>query len=281
MSRTPLTPEYLVRLVDKYKISALVLNPRSMSALVNCPAANPESLASLRSVFYSGGITSVSTLQRCQNLCENANFSQIYATTESGNISMALGLDHGSSAGRPMPGVKVRIVGEKGENMTHNQVGEIYAHTGLPWKGYYGNPEETLRMQDSEGWFHTGDLGYFDDQNLLYIVDRCKDILKYQAYHFWPSEIEQVILELGQVQDVCVVGIYEEKVGDEAGALVLKRKGSAIRAEEILDHVARRLPEYKHLHAGVQFTDEMPTNPNGKILRKAARDKFIAKKNLM
>ncbi|XP_017022321.1 luciferin 4-monooxygenase-like [Drosophila kikkawai] len=281
LSRTLVTPEYLVQLVEKYKISTIVLAPFRLSALINCPAASSESLASLRCVFCSGGIVSGASLQRCQKLCKNATFSQIYALTEAGNISMALSTENGNSVGRPLPGVKIRIVSEEGENLKHNQVGEIYAHTELVWRGYYGNPEESLRFRDSEGWFHTGDLGYFDDQNLLYIVDRCKDTLKYQGQHYWPGEIEQVILELCQVQHVCVVGIYDEKVGDEAGALVVKRKGLPLQAEEIVDHVAQRLPKFKQLHAGVQFADEMPVNQNGKILKKAAREIFLAKRKLI
>ncbi|KAH8389954.1 hypothetical protein KR200_004718 [Drosophila serrata] len=281
LSRTLVTPEYLVQLVKRYKISAIVFAPRHISALINCPSANSESLASLRSVFCSGGIISESSLQRCQKLCKNATISQIYALTESGNISMALGIDNGNTVGRPLPGVRIRIVSEKGENLRHNQVGEIYEHSELVWRGYYGNPEESVHIRDSDGWFHTGDLGYFDDQNLLYIVDRCKDICKYQGQNFWPSEIEQVILELSQVQDVCVVGIYDEKVGDEAGALVVKRKGFPLKAEEIVAYVAHRLPIYKQLHAGVQFADQMPVNQNGKTLRKAARDIFIAKNKIL
>ncbi|XP_017150721.1 4-coumarate--CoA ligase-like 7 [Drosophila miranda] len=270
-------PEYFVYLVKKYKINYAVLPPRHLSALISCPDATPEALAPLTHLNYGGGLVSTTTLQRAQELCKCAMFNSGYGMTEVGAITINIGISNISSAGRLIPGVKIRIVDEDGKNMTYNQVGEIYVHTGQAWNGYYGNPVETRRMQDFEGWFHTGDLGYFDEQNFLYIVDRKKEILKYQGLHYWPTEIESVISELTQVQDVCVVGVYDEREGDAAGALVVKTKGAVVTAKDISDHVAKRLPAVqKQLRAGVQFTDKLPANVNGKTLRKTARDVFVA-----
>ncbi|KAH8246719.1 hypothetical protein KR038_008355 [Drosophila bunnanda] len=277
ISNKPFAPDYFVGLVKKYKINYAVLPPRHLSALITCPEAKPEALASITHLNYGGGAVSLATLQRSQELCSKAMLNSGYGMTEVGAITINIGISNVSSAGRPIPGVKIRIVDEEGQNQGYNQVGEIYVHTGQAWNGYYGNPVETRRMQDFEGWFHTGDLGYFDDQNFLYIVDRKKEILKYQGLHYWPTEIESVITELPQVQDVCVLGIYDEREGDAAGALVVKSKGANISAKEIVEHVAKRLPAVqKQLRAGVQFTDKLPANVNGKTLRKVARDIFLA-----
>ncbi|EDW32436.1 GL10442 [Drosophila persimilis] len=271
------SPEYFVYLVKKYKINYAVLPPRHLSALISCPDATPEALAPLTHLNYGGGLVSTTTLQRAQELCKRAMFNSGYGMTEVGAITINIGISNISSAGRLIPGVRIRIVDEDGKNMTYNQVGEIYVHTGQAWNGYYGNPVETRRMQDVEGWFHTGDLGYFDEQNFLYIVDRKKEILKYQGLHYWPTEIESVISELPQVQDVCVIGVYDEREGDAAGALVVKAKGAVVTAKDISDHVAKRLPALqKQLHAGVQFTHKLPANVNGKTLRKTSRELFIA-----
>ncbi|KAH8253388.1 hypothetical protein KR032_005255 [Drosophila birchii] len=274
-SRKKLSPEYIVFLVRKYKIDFAFHAPCLLSALVNSPEATPESLSSLRLFYYGGGSVALSTLQRCQELCRNATLINTYATTEFGLIASNIGLENGNTVGRPVSGVKIRIVGENGESLSHNQVGEIFAHNGMTWKGYYGNPEASRQMQDSEGWFHTGDMGYFSEENLLYMVDRCKDILKYEALHYWPGEIEAVILELPQVQEVCVVGIRNELENDAAGALVVLKIGSSISGMEIVEHVARRLPGvHKQLHSGVQFTNKLPANLNGKIVRKTALEIF-------
>ncbi|KAH8254629.1 hypothetical protein KR032_011329, partial [Drosophila birchii] len=279
LSRKPLTSEYIVHLIRKYKVDVLSLAPCPFTSLVNCPDATPESLSSIRIIAYGGGAISLTTLQKGQELCPKAILINSYATTEIGQITLSYRLEKGNSVGRPVAGVKMRIVGEDGENLAHNQVGEIRVHNGLTWKGYYGNPETSRQMQSSEGWFDTGDMGYFSEENLLYIVDRCKDILKYEALHYWPGEIEAVILELPQVQDVCVVGIRNALENDAAGALVMLKSGSTLSDMEIVEHVAKRLPGvHKQLHAGVQFTNQLPANPNGKVVRRAALEIFNALK---
>ncbi|XP_002016546.2 4-coumarate--CoA ligase 1 [Drosophila persimilis] len=273
----PFTPEYFVQLVKKYKIDCAVLPPRHLSALISYPDATPEDLAPLKNVHYVGGAVSMATLQRTQELCKNAMLTSGYGLTETFIITSSIGISNIASVGKPVAGVRMRIVDEDGKNLTYNEVGEIYVDRGQTWNGYFGNPEATLQMQDVEGWFHTGDLGYFDEQNFLYIVDRKKEILKYQGLHYWPTEIESVISELPQVQDVCVIGVYDEREGDAAGALVVKAKGAVVTAKDISDHVAKRLPALqKQLHAGVQFTHKLPANVNGKTLRKTSRELFIA-----
>ncbi|XP_020801053.1 4-coumarate--CoA ligase 1-like isoform X1 [Drosophila serrata] len=276
------SPDYFVRLVEKYKINSVILAPHHMSALINYPGASKEAMASLRCIIYIGGFTSMTTLKRVQELCSNAMLINAYGMTETSSITFNMGLEDVNSVGKPLPGVRIRIVDEDGKSLGYKEVGEIYVHNGRPWKGYFGNPEETRRMQDSEGWFHTGDLGYFDEQNRLFVVDRKKEMCKYQGYQYLPSEIEGVISELPQVEEVCVVSIYDEEQGDAAGALVVKRQGVSITEQEIKDHVARRLPAMqKQLHAGVQFTDKLPINSNGKIFRRKAQEEFLAKKKAL
>jgi len=277
ITNKPFSPEYFVQLVKKYKIDYAVVPPRHLSALITCPDATTEALSSIRMLNYGGGLVSLTTLQRAQEICKSAMLNSGYGMTEVGAITVNIGISNNAAAGRLLPGIKIRIVDEDGQSLTYNQVGEIYVQTGQAWNGYYGNPVETRRMQDFEGWFHTGDLGYFDESNFLYIVDRKKEILKYQGLHYWPTEIETVIAELPQVQDVCVVGVYDECQGDAAGALIVKRKGSEITEKAVIDHVAKRLTGVqKQLHAGVRFTDKLPSNVNGKTLRKTAREVFVS-----
>ncbi|EDV36235.1 uncharacterized protein Dana_GF12067 [Drosophila ananassae] len=279
ITKKPFSAEYFVQLVEKYKITNAIFPPRQLSALVNCSAATKESLISLERIFYGGGITSIENQKRLQELVPKAVLLSVYAFTEAGFIAALWGLGSGNSVGNPLTGIKIRIVDDDGKFLTYNEVGEIYVKTGLPWNGYYGNSLESRWMQDLDGWYHTGDLAYFDEKNLLYIVDRKKEILKYQGNHYWPSEIEGAVSELSQIQEVCVVGIYDEKNGDSAGALVVKKNGASINEQEIIDHVAKRLPVvYKQLHAGVQFTEQLPANLNGKTVKRAAREEFIAKK---
>ncbi|KAH8401030.1 hypothetical protein KR009_002567 [Drosophila setifemur] len=275
----PFSAEHFVSMVKKYKINVAVLPPRYISALVSCPDATQEAMASIMNVHYTGGWVSEGTLKQLQEMCKNAFLTCGYGMTEMGIVTANIGLSKMASAGRPTPGVRMRIVDEEGKNLTYHQVGEVYVHIGRTWNGYYGNPEATRDLQDPEGWYHSGDLGYFDEDNFLYIVDRKKEMLRYESLTYFPTEIESVISRMPQVLEVCVVGIYDEKIGDEAGALVVKASGSDLSAQDIVDYVAKHLPAIeKQLHAGVLFTDQLPTNANGKTLRKVARDQFIAKK---
>ncbi|EDW13211.1 4-coumarate--CoA ligase-like 7 [Drosophila mojavensis] len=277
ISNKPFSPENIVQLVQKYKITYMTLAPVQLAVLATSPIANPDALSSIRNMNYGGSIASDATLKRMRELCKNATFNSAYAMTEVGVITLNLGVQNASAAGKPMPGMKIRIVDDDGKNLAHNEVGEILVHTGMHWNGYYNNPEATSQILDSEGWIHSGDIGYFSDENLLYIVDRKKEVLKYKGFHYWPNEIENVIKELPQVRDVCVVGIPDEFLGDAAAALVMKVPGCNITEQEIVDHVAKRLPTInKQLHGGVRFTERLPFNNNGKVMRKVVRELFIS-----
>uniref|UniRef100_W8C6H7 4-coumarate--CoA ligase 2 n=1 Tax=Ceratitis capitata TaxID=7213 RepID=W8C6H7_CERCA len=278
ITNRPYTPEYFVELVKKYKINYVGAAPRYIATLVTCPEATAENLSSIRSCVIGGGIISLTTLQLLQGILKNGLISFGYGLTEIGTVSFNFGHQCPTSVGKLIPNMKVRIVDDNGKNLPHNEVGEVYVNTGRLWNGYYGNPIETQRFRDSLGWFHTGDLGYFDDNNFLYIVDRKKDVIKYQGMQYWPGEIEQVISELPEVEDVCVVGVYDERNGDAAGALVVLRKGADLTEARVKDHVRNRLEVvYKQLHAGVIFVNELPHNANGKLLKREAKAMFESK----
>ncbi|XP_034473479.1 4-coumarate--CoA ligase 1-like [Drosophila innubila] len=277
ISENPFSAEYFVQLVKKYKITYATLAPIQLAAICACKDATPFALSSMRNLNYGGGILSQAILLRIQELFKNITYTSGYGMTEAGMITMKIGVQNAATAGQPIPGVRLRIVDESGNSLGHNEVGEIYVHNGKAWNGYYGNPNATRQIRDSDGWIHTGDLGYIDNDNNLNIIDRKKETLKYQGIHYWPTEIENAILELPQVKAVCVVGVPDELIGDIAGALVLKHQDCEISAKEIIDHVAKRLSLFaKHLHAGVRFTDKLPFNSNGKYVRKTALEMFKA-----
>ncbi|XP_054089032.1 uncharacterized protein LOC105219102 isoform X2 [Zeugodacus cucurbitae] len=275
ITNKPYTPEYMTALVKKYNISFILAAPRHVSTLIACPTATTDNFSSVRTFLVGGGIISRTTLQHLRDLLEIAAVGSIYGMTECGFSSMNSDDRYSNAVGKLFPNIKARIVDEEGNNLPSNEFGEVFINTGHAWSGYYGNANETKRVQDSDGWFHTGDVGYFDDSNVLYIVDRKKDILKYQGMHYWPAEIEEVINEFPEVEDVCVVGVYDERHGDAAGAVVVLRQGAKLTKEQVQEHVKKRLPlDHKQLHAGVIFVDRLPQNNNGKSLKKDAQALF-------
>ncbi|XP_062131556.1 luciferin 4-monooxygenase [Drosophila sulfurigaster albostrigata] len=268
-----------IGMIKQYNVSILVLKPWQTYELFNHPLATEESLANIRVIFITGCWLSTKILQRGQSLMKKCLIVSSYGATETGAITANIDHSHDDSlnnVGRIFPGMRIKIIDEDGNALPHNKVGEVLIDIGSKWLGYLGSPADTeATLQD--GWINLGDLGYFDNDNNLILVDRKKDLLKYKSNHYWPTEIEQIIAELPEVLNVCVVGIPDPCIGELAGALVIKKPGATITEQQIIDHVAKRVVvEYKQLHSGVKFVDTLPLNPNGKMMRNLAKQVFLA-----
>ncbi|XP_073846870.1 uncharacterized protein [Musca autumnalis] len=275
INRKPFKAAEFVDMVKKYKIALGILAPVQLVELLDCPIFNNENMASFRLLQTGGGFISKEIMEKLQRVLPHCLMGIGYGITEIGTVSIDIELKRSSSVGKLAPNLQLRIVDERGQNLGPNQVGEIYVRSPHPWAGYYGNPMETQRVMDSLGWYHTGDLGYMDEDDYLFVVDRKKDILKYNGFQYWPGEIENVIRELTDVVDCCVVGIFDERFGDVAGALVLKKAESKLTADEIVEHVRNRLVvPHKQLHNGVYFVQQLPQNLNGKMLKREAKEIF-------
>ncbi|XP_023298004.2 4-coumarate--CoA ligase 3-like [Lucilia cuprina] len=265
----PFNADDFIRLMKKYKITNAFLAPRYIAALVNHPEATKEVFASLQMV-QSGGSTVTEKLLKSFKALLNEYCIVIfgYGLTEFGAIAGNIDISRITSVGQLAPNISMRIVDDDGNNLGHNEIGEVCVYNGKYWGGYYGNPIETQRMRDAHGWYHTGDLGYMDDDNYLYVVDRKKEIRKYLGLHFWPKEIEEAIVEMPGVKDACVVTVSDETKGDCSGALVVKAPNSKITEQDVIDYVKNRLVDiHKQIHAGVFFVDSIPQNSNGKMVR--------------
>ncbi|XP_064537878.1 uncharacterized protein LOC135428019 [Drosophila montana] len=269
--------ERFIGMIQKYKATTLVLAPWQAYEVFTNPLATEEALDSIRFSFITGGWISMQVLQRAQSLMKKSIVAFSYGTTETGAITVNIDHSLGSSVGRVFPGMRIRIIDEHGNKLAHNEVGEVLIDIGSKWLGYVANPIDTEATL-LNGWINLGDLGYFDSNNNLYLVDRKKDLLKYKSKHYWPNELEQIIAELPDVLHVCVVGVRDTRYGDAAGALVIKKSGSSLTEQQVIDHVAQRVVvDYKQLHSGVQFVDLIPRNQNGKIMRSLAREEFEAR----
>lgn len=144
--------------------------------------------------------------------------------------------------------------------------------------GYYNNPQATKDSFTPNGWLKTGDLGYYDEDEYIYIVDRLKELIKYKGFQVAPAELEGVLINHPDVVDVGVVGLPDHKVGERPLAFVVKKTGSQVSEEEIKKYVAGLLSHQKRLSGGVIFVNAIPKNPSGKILRRDLRE--LLKKHL-
>jgi long-chain acyl-CoA synthetase len=175
------------------------------------------------------------------------------------------------SIGKPLWGVRMRVADPAGRPLPpgREHVGEILIRGHNVMKGYLGRPEataETLR----DGWLHSGDLGFVDEDGFYFIVDRAKDLVIRGGYNVYPREIEEVLYAHPSVAEAAVIGKPDERLGEEVVAVVALRPGTSATAEEIIVYTRERLAAYKYPRE-IRFMAELPKGPSGKILKTALR----------
>lgn len=146
-------------------------------------------------------------------------------------------------------------------------------------KGYLNDADATKNAVDKNGWLHTGDIGYYDEDKHFFIVDRLKELIKYNAYQVAPAELEALLLSNPKVKDCCVIGIPDEKSGELPFAYVVKQPGVELTDKEVVQFVADNTSKVKQLRGGARFVDEIPRNASGKILRRQMREMYRASKS--
>jgi long-chain acyl-CoA synthetase len=204
-------------------------------------------------------------------------FGQIYGLTETGNTAVFLRPeDHADlqserlrAAGRPYPGVEVKVIDEQGAALSAGEIGEICLRSPANMTGYWNRPEataETLR----EGWVHTGDAGYLDEQGYVFVCDRVKDMIIYAGENVYPAEVESVLMGHEAVAECAVIGVPSERWGEEIKAVVVLRPEASAAAQEILAHARAEIAAFK-VPRSVDFVDALPRTPSGKVKKAALR----------
>jgi long-chain acyl-CoA synthetase len=175
------------------------------------------------------------------------------------------------SAGKPIWGTSVQIWDADSRPLPPGagQVGEIVLRGVNIMIGYHDNPEATAQAF-AGGWFHTGDLGYLDEDGFLFIVDRIKDLIIRGGYNVYPREVEEVIYAHPAVAEVAVIGVPDPKLGEEVRAVVAVKAGQSVTEAELIEFVKERAAAYKYPRT-VEFRDSLPKNATGKILKKELR----------
>jgi len=153
--------------------------------------------------------------------------------------------------------------------MQANAVGEILYRSGTLMKGYWKNDQATAKaVQD--GWFYTGDAGYLDEEGYLFIHDRIKDMIVSGGENVYPAEVENALFGLAEIADVAVIGVPDTKWGEAVKAVVVLKSGETTSEQEIIDFAKTKIAGYK-VPKSVDFTDALPRNPTGKLLKRELR----------
>ncbi|KAH8344111.1 hypothetical protein KR084_004596 [Drosophila pseudotakahashii] len=270
---------HFLDICEQHEISWTIMANSHVAMLANCSNTKAQRLRSLRHLLFAGGHCLVATLKKMQSFLHGSGILRnAYGLTEVGTL-ISYNYDTQSkptSVGRLMANIRVKIVDSSGQLQGPKGLGEVLCDNGQPWNGYVGNPQATAEMRDSTGWYHTGDVGYFDEDHCLHIVERKKDMLKYLGMMYYPHEVEEVIAQIPEVAEVCVFGIWRETEGDAAAASVVLRSGSKLDPKHVEQFVRKNVSvQFKHLHGGVQIVPQLAKSANGKVNRHAVKAAYL------
>ena len=263
--------EQALSLIEKYKITHLFAVPPIILGLAKHPAVENYDVSSLRQVFSGaaplGGELGEEAARRI-----DCPVVQGYGMTELSPVShITFGDDYKpGSSGTAVADTECRIVGENGEDLAADEVGELCVRGPQVMMGYLNQPEATTECLDADGWLHTGDLATIDNDGHMYIVDRLKELIKYKGFQVAPAELEALIVSHPGIADVAVIGLPDEEAGEIPKAFVKLQPDTTLQASEIQAFVAEHVSSYKQIH-DVEFVDTIPKSASGKILRRLLR----------
>ncbi|KAF5726661.1 4-coumarate--CoA ligase-like 1 [Tripterygium wilfordii] len=256
--------------------------PPIILALVKNPIVEEFDLSKLklRAVMTAAAPLAPELLKSFENKFPGVQVQEAYGLTEHSCITLTHG-GHGNakknSVGFILPNLEIKFIDpDTGLSLPKNSPGEVCVRSQCVMQGYYNNKEETAQTIDSEGWLHTGDIGYIDDDGDVYIVDRIKELIKYKGFQVAPAELEAILLTLPSVQDAAVVPLADEEAGEVPAAYVVMNKEAQESEEDIIEFVASNVAHYKKVRV-VQFVDSIPKSPSGKIMRRVLKEKIAEK----
>jgi acyl-CoA synthetase (AMP-forming)/AMP-acid ligase II len=275
-------PAAIIRAIDTHRVSITFLVPVLLLFLQQLPEAKTADLSSLQVLVYGASPISDDVLRGAMRLLPHTEFMQVYGLTETtGAITRLPAEDHQPdgphghrlrSAGVANRLTELKIVDPAtGAELPPGQVGEVLSRTVQNMRGYWGLPQATTDALLPGGWLRTGDAGYLDEDGYLYINDRVKDMIISGGENIYPAEVENVLMSHPAVADCAVIGIPDDKWGETPKALVV-RAGAADEAgeQDLISFCRDRLAHFK-CPTSVEWRDEIPRNPTGKVLKRELR----------
>ncbi|XP_014211352.1 4-coumarate--CoA ligase 1-like [Copidosoma floridanum] len=263
-------PEETSQVVEKYKVNWAFLSPSALTQLYKNKLIDQYNYASLEVLATGGSKPSKVVLDYCRRALPHTLVTNTFGMTELGGmvVYQRSAFKKIDSIGYVVGGIKMKIIDSAmGNKLGPNQQGELCFKFDGIMLGYFKNPRETKKMLDDEGWLHTGDLGYFDEDGEISITDRIKEVIICQNYHISPSQIEGILLQHPEVKEVAVVPVPHQVDIERPMAFVVKIPGAKVTAEVLMELPAS-YDEYFRLTGGVVFLEKLPyTNTGKKSLR--------------
>src|SRR5947207_2512578 len=270
--------EQFLGLIQKYRVTLSHIVPPIVLKLAKDPSVEKYDLSSLKMIFSGAAPLGPELSHECMQRI-GCGIRQGYGMTETSPVTHSSPADPTKvklgSVGPPAPNTECKLVDPAtGEECGPNEEGEVCVRGPQNMKGYLNNPEATARTVDADGWLHTGDIGYADEDGHFFIVDRVKELIKYKGFQVAPAELEAVLLTHPAVADCAVIPCRDDEAGEVPKAFVVL-KGEAT-ADDIMDFVAERVAPHKKIRA-LEFIEQIPKSLSGKILRRVLVEKERAK----
>ncbi len=261
-------PVSMLEMVADEQASILVGPPTMWAALSRIENPPPAAMVSVRLAVSGAAPIPARVVRDCHDRL-GIDIAEGYGLTEA-SPSVCLSAGTGApigSIGRPVPGIELRLVDADGDDVYIGDAGEIIVRGDNIFPGYWQDPEATIRVLDSDGWLHTGDVAVVDDDGYLFIVDRVKDLIIVSGFNVYPAEVERVLVTHPAVAEAAVVGVSHPHTGEAVKAYVVPRSGRAIEEDDLIDWCATELARYK-CPSKIDEVDELPHGLGGKILRR-------------
>lgn len=272
------SPAGFLEMVERDRITHTAMVPLQFQMILECEDFDRHDLSSLEAYMCCGSPLAVGLKRQIVERMPGA-FIELYGLTE-GLVTVLEPediLEKIDSVGRPCPGQDIVLLDNNDKLLPTGEAGEIVGHSRFMMAGYHNNDKENAAnswTHPSGGrWLRTGDIGKLDEDGFLYLVDRKKDMIISGGQNIYPADIEAALVENDAVHEVAVIGVASDRWGETPLAVVVKTPGAKIDAQEMTGWVNERLGKQQRIAATV-FVDELPRNPNGKVLKRELRQHF-------
>lgn len=276
-----------LKAVHQEKASRAMLVPTMLKRVIDHPDFDKYDLSNLKVITYGAAPMPFEVIKKAIELMPWVNFINAFGQTETASTIASLGPeDHKiegteaerekklkrltSSIGRPLSDVEVKIADKEGNDLPTLKVGEILVRGPRIMKGYWGDKDKTSKVLTEDGWLHTGDLGYVDEEGYIYLEGRGDDMIIRGGENISPQEVEDVLYSHPNIEDAAVIGVPDPEWGQEPRAIVVLKKGQEVTVEEIMEYCRPKLAGFKRPRS-VIFVESLPLNSVGKLLKRELR----------
>lgn len=268
--------EQVLKRVHDDRISVIPGPPALFQSMLQHPDLASIDTSSLRLGVTGGSVVPAVLIRRMREELGFKGICNGYGLTECGGFgAMCDSQDPdeviANTSGKPGPGVEIRIAAKDGTALPQGQSGEVWIRGFLVMKGYFNDPVATAKTIDPEGWLHTGDIGYFDDNGNLRIEDRMKDMYICGGFNCYPAEIERYMSRHPAVGHIAVIGVPEQRLGEVGKAFIVLRPGTTATEAELIAWAREHIANYK-VPRSITFLPAMPVSPQGKVMKDKLRE---------